>query len=56
MGLKADDLCDVMDPLGVWYNGTVLERRVRQDDRGEDIVELKIAYRVYDENGNMTDE
>ena len=47
LALQPGDLIDVCDTTNVWYTSTVLERKIRQGDRGDDIIEIKIGYRVY---------
>ena len=47
LGLKKGDLVDAIDTANVWYNSTVIS--VDKD-------ELIIAYRVYNENGEKSDE
>lgn len=40
----------------VWYNSTVIERNVLyESDDGVPVIELKIGFRFYDENGPLVD-
>ena len=54
--LKKGDLLDVCDTTHVWYNSTVLDRKKRVGERGDEIIEVKIGYRVYDTTGTSVDE
>ena len=54
--LKKWDLLDVCDTTHVWYNSTVLDRKKRVGERGDEIIEVKIGYRVYDSAGTSVDE
>jgi len=46
----------VCDTISVWYNSTVLDRKKRVGERGDEIIEVKIGYRVYDSAGTSLDE
>jgi len=56
MQLEQGDLVDCMDNEKDWYKSTVLATRWSKNPDGEDIKEVCIGFRVYDEEGSKTDD
>ena len=56
LNLKKGDFLDVCDTTHVWCNSTVLDRKKQTGERGDDIIEIKIGYRLYNTTGTFLDE
>lgn len=54
--LEPGSVIDACDKQNVWYNSTILEIKKSQEEDDDEVVMAKIAYRVYTDLGNKTDE
>ena len=57
MNLQVGDVIDCCDTTEVWYNSTILDRRVLPSKKqNKSYLEVKVGYRVYTEAGEKVDE
>ena len=54
--IKAGDLIDCIDHEKDWYKSTILEHRMTKNQDGNEVPELYVAFRTYDEEGSKIDE
>jgi hypothetical protein len=54
--IKVGDLIDCMDDEKDWYKSTVNGARVTTNPDGEQVPEIYVAFRTYDDEGSKTDE
>jgi len=54
--IQENDLLDCYDTASDWYNCTITGIRTTVIETGEEATEVKIAYRVYQEDGGKSDE
>jgi ubiquitin carboxyl-terminal hydrolase 34 len=54
--LDVSSFVDAFDTASTWYNCTVLEKRIVTNDKGKPATEVKIAYRIYEADGEKFDE
>ena len=52
---KIGDIVDGLDSSNVWYNCTILDKKVEKQTIGEEIIEIFICYRTYNEKGDKID-
>lgn len=54
--IKVGDNIDCIDHEKDWYKSTVLETRISRNPDGEEVREVYVGFRTYDEEGSKTDD